>query len=434
MSIVGIICEYNPFHNGHAMQFDRIRADLGSDTTVVCLMSGNYVQRGEPAIFPKAVRARAAVMCGADLVLELPLTAALSSAEGFAAGGVTILTALGCEYLSFGSESGDCDYLMSIAKANLDPGFDELVREHLASGCSYPTARQRALEQLQSLSLEGKAARPGAVTDEVGPRVSVLSSPNDILAVEYCKAIVRQKSPMIPLPIRRAGSYHAETLYPEAPSATALRTALARPSSGREGCPEGRMNGLSREEGSSDWRPSVPDRLHALFASAPIHTMQAGERACLAILRTLPEEAYRTLPFGSEGLWSKLMKNARVCASTEEILSATKSKRYTHSRLRRMLLCAILGLTESDLRCTPPYVRILAFNERGRAALRDMKVRFRLVNAGETPPDAAYYALERRAGDLYALFSEGAVDPAETESFQRVTFLHAKEPPSALQD
>ena len=384
MGPVGIICEYNPFHNGHRSQLTQIREELGPDTGIVCLMSGNYVQRGEPAIFPKQLRAEAAVRCGADLVLELPLTAALSSAEGFAGRGVEILTALGCEGLSFGSECGDRNLLMSTAERNLDPRFDGLVREHLSSGCSYPTARARALETL------GCAA---------------VSAPNDILAVEYCKAILLQGSPMQPLPIHRPGSYHAETLDPEAPSATALRKALQ----------------THREP--SLWRAAVPSCLRELYAAAPIHTMAAGERAVLAILRTLPYAAYEALPFGSEGLWSKFMKNARSCASVEEILAATKSKRYTLSRLRRMLLCAVLGLTEDDLRKKPPYVRVLAFNHRGRAMLRGMKSRFPMVNAGETPPDAAYYSLEIRASDLYSLFSWDVPRPGGEEAGLRVSYL-----------
>lgn len=407
MSIVGIICEYNPFHNGHAMQLDRIRADLGSETSIVCLMSGNYVQRGEPAIFPKQLRSRAAVMCGADLVLELPMTAALSSAEGFAAVGVSVLTALGCEYLSFGSESGDQNLIMSTAKANLDPRFDELVRQELAAGCSYPAARQRALEVLVARPFSEAAEDCASeVPDAASCRTAVLQQPNDILAIEYCKAILRQGSPMQPLLIRRPGSYHEKIIDRDNPAATAIRIAIS-----------------NQSQPSADWKSAVPSKLHPLYDVAPIHTVEAGESASLAILRTLPDESFRALPFGAEGLWSKLMKNARSCASIEEILSATKSKRYTFSRIRRMLLCAVLGLTETDLKRQPTYVRILAFNQRGRSLLREMKPRFPLVHAGETPTDAAYYALETRAADLYSLFSTKGPRPAGEESRLRVEYV-----------
>jgi len=393
MHTVGIICEYNPFHNGHLRQLRLARELAGEDCAVVCLMSGNYVQRGEPAAFPKRLRAEAALRCGADLMLELPLSVALSSAEGFAAGGVRLLSALGCDFLCYGIESDDHNKIMTTAKANLDSAFDGLLREALESGCSYPAARQQALEAL--------GAGAG------------LSSPNDILAVEYCKALLRQNSPMRPLPIRRPNTYHAATIDTEAPSASALRQILL--------CRDKHCLSLRTAE---EWSCSVPAALHELYESALIHCMEAGERAMLAVLRTLPDEAFAALPYGAEGLWSKLMKNCRSCASVQEIVAATKSKRYTRSRVQRMLLCAFLGLSGNDLETPSPYVRILGFNPTGRTLLRGMKSRFPLVNAGERPlgeSDARrYYALECRAAALYGLFAAGAPEPPDTEAALRV--------------
>ena len=386
MGTVGIICEYNPFHNGHLRQFRLARERAGEDCALVCLMSGNYVQRGEPAIFPKRLRAEAALRCGADLVLELPLTVALSSAEGFAAGGVSILSSLGCDRLCFGTESADFDDLLRTARANLDPAFDALLRSELETGCSYAAARQRALERL--------GAGAG------------LSTPNDILAVEYLKALLRQEGSMEPLPILRPNTCHADTLDPEAPSASALRHQIC-----------GDKQSLRP---SAPWFSAVPEALRALYEAAPVHNWQAGERAVLAILRTLPDEAFTALPFGSEGLWSKLMKACRSCASTEEILASVKSKRYSRTRIQRMLLCACLGLTKEVLETTPPYVRVLGFNGRGRALLREMKRGFPLVNAGEQPDGASYYAMECRAADLYSLFSASAPRSAGEEKRQRV--------------
>ena len=480
MRTVGIICEYNPFHNGHARQIRLAKEAVGEDCAVVCLMSGNYVQRGEPAIFPKSTRAEAALRCGADLVLELPLTVALASAEGFASGGVAILTALGCDYLCYGIESEDNNLIMSTAKANLDPAFDELLRAELAAGCSYPAARQRVIDRLVGAELEESRmyARIGPPSENHQP--SVLSNPNDILAVEYCKAILRRNSPMRPLPIHRTGSYYAAALDPEAPSATALRAAIEKEcrdehcSSGiRNECDLSKTNPETdtaaadkrclslqsrhserSEESASPvprapaWSSAVPSCLHELCASAPIHTMEAGERAVLAVLRTLPDAAFEALPFGSEGLWSKFMKNCRSCGSVNEIIDATKSKRYTRTRIQRMLLCAFLGLTAADLGQADdvahdvrrysygfpaPYVRVLGFTDRGRAALREMKKTLEarspaepalaLINAGETPPDPALYALERRAADLYSLFSEGGPRPAGEEARLRVCVI-----------
>ena len=165
MQTAGIICEYNPFHLGHLRQLQLVRAQLGEDAAIVCLMSGNYVQRGEPAIFDKCVRARAAAEAGADLVLELPVTAVLRSAEGFAAEGVRILSALGCGYLSFGCESGDGAAIWRVAKASVSRGYEALLHEQIRQGSSYAAARQQAMRQL-------------------GWGAELLERPNDILAVE----------------------------------------------------------------------------------------------------------------------------------------------------------------------------------------------------------------------------------------------------------
>lgn len=203
MACVGIICEYNPFHLGHASQFAQIRQRLGADTTIVCLMSGSYVQRGEPAIFDRMARAKAVLLSGANLVLEMPVTASLSSAEGFAQKGVGILSPI-CDYLCFGTETADADALVSTAQALLDPRFPSALKDALKTGVSFPAARVQALEVM-------------------GAAGNLLNRPNDILAVEYTKAILQQSSTMKIFPIRRPGDYHAQTLDPENPSATAIR-------------------------------------------------------------------------------------------------------------------------------------------------------------------------------------------------------------------
>lgn len=379
MSVVGVVCEYNPFHNGHARQIAEIRGRYGSDCTLVCLMSGNFVQRGEPAVFSKEIRAEAALRCGADLVLELPVTVALSSAEGFAAGGVEILNAVGCRVLSFGSECGDAESLMRAAKLHLRPEFDEGLRQNLSTGCSYPAAREMTLRRM------------GAG--------DVVSRPNDILGVEYCKAILRQNCSMEIMTLNRGGDYHALKLDRLAPSATALRAAM---------------------ETGADWSACVPAALQSLYDTAVRFTLRAGERAVLARVRTLPDSAFQTLPFGSEGLWSRLMKSCRSCAGVEELLNAAKSKRYTRTRLQRMLICACLGLTAADLALKPPYVRILGFTRRGRELIRKNRDLGLLVNAGQTPPEPGYYAKECAASDFFGLFAEGEALPCGREQRLRV--------------
>ena len=377
MKNIGVICEYNPFHNGHAKQLSAIK----QKGNAVCLMSGNYVQRGEPAVLDKMVRAKAAVMCGADLVLELAVTYALRSAEGFASGGVEVLSKLGViDGLCFGSESGTLDDIMSTAKLLLTEKFAQKLRSELASGVSFPSARQNAIEAL-------------------GGNGELLENPNDILAVEYCKAIVRQNSPLQPMPLQRQGSYH-ESMDRENPSASMLRK-------------------------MDDWSGFVPQEAMEVYASAPIYSVSAGERAWLARLRAMQEAEFERLPFGSEGLWRKLMHACREENTLEEIIAAAKSKRYTRSRLMRMLLCAYLGISDKMLQGNAPYIRVLAMNETGREILHDARrcSELPLIHAGEAAPEPVYGELERRASDLYGLFCSGEIRPPASQTKDRMIRL-----------
>ena len=380
MKIVGIICEYNPFHRGHRKQIYKIRQICGEDTAVVCLMSGNFVQRGAPAIVDKSLRAQAAMKYGADLVLELPVEYALSSAEGFAAGGVAILDGF-CNGLCFGAETADTQLLLDTAKALLSEEFPPQLREQLNTGKSFPAARQAALEQL---GLSG----------------SLLESPNNILAVEYCKAILSRTSSMMPIPIHRGGSYHDELPDEENPSATAVRKLMLD---------------------AGDFRSLVPDCAWDIFANVPLHTLEAGERAILAKLRTMTDAEFEALPYGSEGLWRKFMHACRELATLEEIIAATKSKRYTRTRIDRMVMCAFLGLTEQDISSPVPYVRVLALNDRGRAVLKKARETGTFLNAGESSP-TPYGEKERIIGDLYGLFCIDCPEKPGVENTRRVYY------------
>ena len=378
---VGIVCEYNPFHLGHRKQIDSIREKFGANTGIICAMSGNYVQRGHPAVFDKTIRAEAAIRCGADLVVELPVTTSLSSAEGFAAGGVAVLSRL-CDGLCFGAETADLRQLLGTAEALLSEDFPKLLRRELDTGRSFPAARQAALE---------KMGLPGAI----------LESPNNILAVEYCKAILRQSSPMQPLPIFREGSYHAKEADFENPSATSLRIRL--------------QNGLEISE-------YLPEPAGRVFAGAPIHTLEAGQRAVLSRLRTMEDAEFEALPFGSEGLWRKLMRESRTQATLEAIAAAVKSKRYTRSRIDRMILCAFLGITAQTLEAAIPYVRVLAFNDRGREILNGAKKDGFFLNAGQPAPHPLW-EMEQKWEDLYGLFQAGAPGQPGAAKNRRVFYL-----------
>ena len=371
MHATGIICEYNPLHLGHKKQLDLIRSRQSAEDRIVCLMSGNFVQRGHPAILDKQVRAKAAIDCGADLVLELPVTAALSSAEGFAAKGVEILSRL-CDSLCFGAETPDSQVLMTTAQALLSDRFPPALREQLERGLSFPAARSAALAQL-------------------GFDAAVLEQPNNILAIEYCKAILSQNSPLVPMPILRQGSYHDTAPDPENPSATAVRRLML--------------------EGNG-WLPFVPQ---PAVAADALHSLHWGEKAMLYRLRTMTDAEFEALPYGSEGLWRKLMHACREQNTLEDILTATKSKRYTRTRLDRMVMCAFLGLTAADMEAPIPYVRVLAFNDKGRELLNRVREQEFFFNAGQQLAHP-YQAIENRCGNLYGLFAQGSETPLRTEN------------------
>lgn len=249
-----------------------------------------------------------------------------------------------------------------------------LLKQELTGGASFPAARQRALERLGA---------PGA---------ALLERPNSILAVEYCKALLRRGSAMRPLVLHRAGDYHGGSAV-DAPSASFLR-------------------------GQADWAGYMPEAARAVQAAAPRYRLAAGERAVLARLRAMGEEAFAALPFGSEGLWQKVMHACRTEASLEGILTAAKSKRYPRTRLMRMLLCGFLGLTEQQLTEPAPYVRVLALDADGRAILRAAQGGLSLLHAGERAQDCAFAETERRCRALYGLFREDG--PAEPVPKSRV--------------
>lgn len=344
-------------------------------------MSGNYVQRGEPAIFDSMVRARAAVLGGADLVLELPAAVSLSSAEGFASGGVRILSGF-CDSLCFGSETLSEDQLTAISSTLLSPAFSVLLKEELAKGCSFPAARQAALE---------KAGISG----------SSLINPNDILAVEYVKAILSQNSPMQPFPVFRGGNYHASVPDPENPSASSLR---------------------ERIWSSGTWLDYTPKSVRTYYADAQVFSLAAGERAILTRLRTMSDDEFEALPYGSEGLWRKLMHASRSQSTLEDILTEVKSKRYTRTRLNRMVMCAFLGITANDLATPAPYVRALAFSEQGRQILKHAKKSTNILNAGE-PSSLSYWTFERKISDLYGLFARNTLSAPGQFQHRRVIYI-----------
>ena len=376
MPVAGIITEYNPLHYGHVYLLEETRRRLGPETGIICVMSGNFVQRGDFALTEKWGRARAAVRSGADLVLELPLPWATASAEGFASGAVGTLRATGLvTHLVFGSEGGDTAPLIRLAEVLASGAFDEVLRRELTRGDSFAAARQRAVAILLS-------------QEETAP----LARPNDLLGVEYCKAL--RGSGIRPLAVPRRGSGH-DGGGTDGFSASAIRELIWRGETER-------ALGLMAPAMAEAYRAEQQ------AGRAPV-LWKTCERAILARLRFMDEADFAALDPGREGLHRRFRRAARDTGSLGKLLDAVKTKRYPLARLRRMVLWAYLGLSPvppEEL----PYLRPLAFNERGRAllaAMRDTAVLPILTKPAAVrrlPPEAQrLFEEEVRASGLYAL-------------------------------
>lgn len=380
MPIAGIIAEYDPLHAGHLYQISRVRDLLGADTPVVCAMSGNFVQRGGFAIVRKHVRAEAAVRSGADLVLELPLMWAISSAEGFGLGGAEVLARTGIvTHLAFGSECADAERLKRAAQALGAPEFPDLLRKELAAGDSFAAARQRAVEKIADTGMAG-----------------VLGSPNNILGVEYCKALARLGSGIAPLAILRKGPAHNGGTEGMLASASAIRELLARG---------------SREDALARMAPAMREGYLREEAAgrAPVR-LETCERAILARLRSMTATEFQALDSGNEGLGNRFYAAVRESTGLTELLDAVKTKRYAYSRVRRMALWAYLRLSPAEIPGEIPYLRVLAANETGRALLGKMRkcasapVLTKPADVRKLGPAAQdLFAREARATDLYTL-------------------------------
>ena len=382
-NVIGIVAEYNPFHNGHARLIEQTRAQLGAVCPVVCVMSGDFVQRGSPAVYSKFARAEAAVRCGADLVLELPLPWSLSSAEGFARGAVGLLGSLGVvTHLSFGSECGELDPLQRVAEALLDPLLGEDLRAELRSGIPFAAARQQAV-----------ARRVGALAE-------LLQAPNNILAVEYLKAIYDQRLELHPLTVLRTGAQHDRFAEGNIRSASELRMRIGAGEDVSAFLPRAAAEIFAREK-TRGRGPVLPEALESALLSRLIAECEKGPWR---------QTVYNALPGATEGLGNSLYRAAHEEPTLDGVLAAAKSKRYALARIRRMTMCAALGVTAGMDGGTPPYARVLAIGAQGRELLRaiDMRASVPVITkpaAGRSLPGPAgeIFALTADAHDLYVL-------------------------------
>lgn len=329
---VGIICEYNPFHNGHLHQINEIKRK--KDAPIVCVMSGNFTQRGEIAIADKYARAEMALACGADMVLELPFPYCVGSAEFFASAGVSILASCGVNELSFGSECADIERLSKYARILLSDEFSRIYAESAKQGGS----ARAYFETLKALS--GEDTEP-------------LS--NDILAIEYIKAIIKNGYPIKPCPIKREGANYndGELAAGENPSATAIRRALRR-------------GDVAIEE-------FLPDSTLKILENGVLADTKNVEMGILLALRLATPDKVLCSAISDDGFVNRIISCARESSSYSEFSNAVSCKKYTDSSIRRAILYILTGVMRNDLVREPAYTTLLGANKRGRDMLSELR-------------------------------------------------------------
>ena len=403
MKTIGIIAEYNPFHKGHAHQLQELRRAY-PEATLLVVMSGDFVQRGTPAIFSKFHRAQWAVMGGADIVFELPSMFAVSSAEYFASGGVRLLHALGCDSISFGASHTQVEDLVFVAKALDHPSTQELLRTFLSQGYSYGTALRKALQPFHSANASfyidetlGKHTSDSRLSATEQPSSRSLSlensndmslldnDPNTILGIEYIRALHRYHINLDIIPVERTSSHHNQTLDDSLPSGTALRSAIyaskhTSSSLSRSHNAQQVSDTSSLEEDTFKWHHYVP----SMVAPLAIDIVQAIYYANLVryydmihvTSRIATKEELQTLQDMSDGL-EEAWLTASALSSWEQARESLKSRRYTYARLDRIASYSLFRRTKEMFQeCYqqgPTYGRLLAFNDRGRQYLKEKR-------------------------------------------------------------
>ncbi len=346
MKTIGLICEFNPFHHGHEWLLSAIRQKFGEDATVVAIMSGNFVQRGEPAVFEKQTRARAALAGGCDLVLELPFPGAVGAAERFAGTAVSVLVALGgIDILAFGSECGDLSAITSLAEELESPHFRD------------------AYAQFPHDNAVGGAKKTEIVYEAVygkNARLGLLRRPNDVLAVEYVRALLRFESTIQPFTFLRRGAAHGEISLPANAPITSATEARRLISQGKEA----RATVLKR----------LPCFASTLFESdISAGKFVADQKAWMNLLllhcRMTSIEELRAADGLGGGLADRIYQATGKARDGEEFFSAIRTKKYTDAFLRRALLAAFFGITKDELNAKPSYTQILGMTNRGRSFL-----------------------------------------------------------------
>ena len=338
MKTIGIICEYNPFHNGHAHQLYTLAQEY-SDALRICIMSGSFVQRGEPAIFSKFDRARWAILGGADIVIELPTLYSLGSAQLFGTGAIRMVKALHIDALSFGSETANLDALVDIAKRMDCESTQAVLRTYINEGMSYGSAFRKALD------------------------TEILNTPNALLGLEYIRAGLNYHPTLKYMPILRISNHHEANITKDFPSGTALRKLITDMATGSNNC---NINRIVPKTIADDMTNIISNGAYVNYNRYydMVHTLSRRTS-------TKELESFGEFSEGIEHLWSKAAQQP----TWDLVMKQIKSKRYTYARLQRMGAYLTLGiqkdLLQSAIQEAPQYARLLAFNDRGRQWLRN---------------------------------------------------------------
>lgn len=341
--VLGIIAEYNPFHNGHMYHLEKAKEQSGAQYSI-CVMSGNFVQRGNTSILNKWKKAEMALKNGIDLVIELPTIYSVASAESFSLGAIKLLDSLKIvDAISFGAETDDFAALNNISNIALEEPkkYKDLLNKELKKGISFPQARENALM---------------LYLDDNKRYANILNSPNNILAIEYLKSLKKIKSTIQPIPIKREKVYYNEnTIVDEFASATAIRNLL-------------------KNKQFSEIRKVVPKDTYEILSKESeleniVLDLSAYEKQIIYNLRKMSVEEIAQLPDVNEGLEHSIKNAASFSNNIKDFINIVKTKRYTQTRIQRILICALLGITKRDVimgKRAIPYIRVLGFNEKGK--------------------------------------------------------------------
>ncbi len=389
LSAVGIIAEFNPLHTGHKLLIDHAHT---IDDTVICAISGNFVQRGDIAILSKQQRAKFALLCGADIVAEMPVLWSMSTAQNFALCGVWQLYNLGCDKILFGSECGDINALKNAADILASDNFFKKVAEKAKSGITFAVAREQ-------------------VACELGVDFTLLRGANNNLGIEYILAAKKLNLPIEFFTIKRLGADH---------DSKKINDGFVSSSFIREELLKGNIGYIER---------FIPREIRGIITTDQIADIKRLEKAILYSIRTKTIDSLKKLPDISEGLENKIYFSARVATSLDELYNSIKTKRYTMARIRRLVLSAFLELDSRFFMTTPPYVKVLGFSSQGVSHLKKpqgvIPIITRASQIKQLDLDSQIvFDTECRATDIYNL---ALGKPTQCGSEQRMKLLKKEE-------